>query len=43
MIDVHRSPAAEGSRGANLGWVIGGLVILAVFAVGGAFWFMFHP
>lgn len=40
----RESPAAAGaSRGANLGWVIGGVVIVAIFVVGGAFWFMFHP
>ncbi len=35
--------AADASRGANLGWIIGGLVILAIFVVGSAFWFMYHP
>ncbi len=37
-------PAArEDTRGANLGWIVGGLVILAVFAVGAGFWFIYHP
>jgi len=27
----------------HLGWIVGGLIILAVFAVMGTFWFMYHP
>lgn len=39
---------AQGSTAADLGnpylgWIVGGLIILAVFAVMGAFWFMYHP
>jgi hypothetical protein len=26
-----------------LGWIVGALIIVAVFAVMGAFWFMYHP
>jgi hypothetical protein len=26
-----------------LGWIAGGGAILAVFAVGAAFWFSYHP
>ena len=27
----------------NLGWILGGLVVLGVFVVGAAFWFSYHP
>ncbi|HXY46635.1 MAG TPA: hypothetical protein VEK13_01900 [Thermoplasmata archaeon] len=30
-------------RGLYTGWFVGGLVILAVFVAGAAFWFMYHP
>jgi hypothetical protein len=30
-------------RGANLGWIAGFLVIVAVLAVGAVLWFSFHP
>ncbi len=30
-------------RGANTGWLVGGLLILAVFVAGGVFWFTYHP
>jgi hypothetical protein len=33
---------ADSARGANLGWVAGALVILAVFVVGAVFWFSYH-
>lgn len=26
-----------------LGWIVGGIIIVAVFAVMGAFWFIYHP
>lgn len=26
-----------------LGWIVGGILIVAVFAIMGAFWFMYHP
>ena len=35
--------AASGEGNPYLGWIVGGLIILAVFAVMGAFWFMYHP
>ena len=27
----------------NLGWTLGGLVVLGVFVVGAALWFSYHP
>ena len=26
-----------------LGWIVGGIIILLVFAVMGTFWFLYHP
>ncbi len=40
---VGRRPASSNERREDLGWVLGGLVILGVFAVGAAFWFSYHP
>jgi len=31
------------SRNPNIGWIIGGVAVLAVFVVGAAFWFSYHP
>jgi len=31
------------NRSSNAGWIAGLLVIIAVLAVGGAFWFTYHP
>lgn len=36
-------PAASEAPGAYTGWIVGGLLILAVFGVGAVFWFMHHP
>lgn len=33
----------EEAGGSNIGWIVGFIIILAVFAVGGALWFTFHP
>ncbi|HTW40307.1 MAG TPA: hypothetical protein VMF04_05585 [Thermoplasmata archaeon] len=27
----------------NAGWIAGAVVIAAIFAIGAAFWFMYHP
>lgn len=27
----------------SMGWVVAGIIVAAVFAVGAAFWFTFHP
>jgi len=39
----NRSATFDDARGTNVGWLAGGLVILAVFAVGAFFWFKYHP
>ena len=37
-------PPMEGSeRGANLGWILGFVVIALVLAIGAGLWFSFHP
>ena len=41
MTSAGRS-TQENSGGLYLGWVVGGLLILAIFAVGAAFWFIYH-
>ncbi len=33
----------EDDRGAYAGWIAGGLVILAVLAIGAGLWFHYHP
>jgi hypothetical protein len=35
--------AFEDDRGAYAGWIAGGLVILAVLAIGAGLWFHYHP
>ena len=40
--------AAETQRGDDesgllSGWIAGGLVVVAIFAVGAYFWFSYHP
>jgi hypothetical protein len=41
---VHSSPDVyNDGRGENAGWLAGLLVIVAIFAVGATFWFMYHP
>lgn len=34
---------ADGDRKAYAGWLAGGLVVLAAFVIGAAFWFRYHP
>lgn len=36
-------PIQEDDYNPNLGWIAAGVIIAAVFAVGAAFWFTFHP
>ncbi|MGI0070715.1 MAG: hypothetical protein ACRECT_01355 [Thermoplasmata archaeon] len=31
------------SRNANAGWIAGLIIVIAVFVIGGAFWFSYHP
>ena len=33
----------EGDRRAHVGWIVGGLLILAVMVIGAGFWFAHHP
>jgi hypothetical protein len=33
----------DDDRGAYTGWLVGGLIILAVLAIGGGLWFHYHP
>ncbi len=40
---VERRAASEKKYNPYLGWVVGGILILAIFAVMGVFWFMYHP
>ncbi len=37
----HRASGPE--RSAYLGWVVAGVVLLAIFAGSAALWFIFHP
>lgn len=34
---------SDGERGRYLGFIVAGAIILGVFVVGAAFWFMYHP
>ena len=43
MQSTSESDAEEPAWGANSGWIAGFLVIVAVMAIGAAFWFMYHP
>ncbi|MFZ0699198.1 MAG: hypothetical protein WAN74_03285 [Thermoplasmata archaeon] len=36
-------PGDEYDYNPNLGWIVAGIIVAAVFAVGAAFWFTFHP
>ncbi|HTS33352.1 MAG TPA: hypothetical protein VMI55_05380 [Thermoplasmata archaeon] len=38
-----RPLAPELRGGAYTGWLVSGLIILAVLAVGAALWFIYHP
>lgn len=40
---MAQSASAPDDRNPYLGWIVGGLIILAVFAVMGTFWFIYHP
>lgn len=40
---VEQRAALEKKYNPYLGWVVGGILILAIFAVMGVFWFMYHP
>jgi hypothetical protein len=42
-VAVGRPAASEKKYNPYLGWVVGGILILAIFAVMGVFWFMYHP
>jgi hypothetical protein len=35
--------SANETRSTNRGWLVGFLIILAVFAVAAALWFHYHP
>jgi hypothetical protein len=42
-MSAPRGAGYEEQRGANTGWIVGGLFILAVIAVAAFFWFRYHP
>lgn len=35
--------SSDDAKGSYTGWLVGGLLILAVLVVGAAFWFSYHP
>jgi hypothetical protein len=37
----NRMNESEGAS--NIGWIAGFIVIAVILAIGGAFWFMYHP
>jgi hypothetical protein len=43
MTSVAPSRMDDEDRGAYIGWLAGGLVIVAVLAVGAGLWFHYHP
>ena len=36
-------PGPEDDYNPNMGWIVAGLIVAAIFVVGAAFWFTFHP
>ncbi|MGD0718000.1 MAG: hypothetical protein ABSA15_00240 [Thermoplasmata archaeon] len=36
-------PGSDDTYHPNVGWIASGLIVAAIFAVGAAFWFMYHP
>lgn len=36
-------PVQEDHYNPNAGWIAAGLIVAAIFAVGAALWFTFHP
>lgn len=36
-------PVQEDAYNPNAGWIAAALIVAAVFAIGAAFWFTYHP